>query len=809
MVRLRSSTKLMDRVPFLCLVLVFALIFPFKSSTAFNLSMGSFLSVENPSQTLMSPDAVFTAGFFPVGENAFCFGIWFSEPSTSTHNLTVVWIANRDEPVNGQRSKLTLHKSGNLILSDIDRYTVWSSNTASNSSAHLHLRNTGNLVLLAAHGGGVLWESFASPTDTLLPQQALTRNTQLISSRSLTNYSSGFYSFYFDNDNTLRMLYNGPEVSSIYWPDPWLLSWQVGRSTYNNSRIATFDSLGNFSASDNFIVWTIDYGANLQRIFRMDVDGNLRGYSRKGPGDKWIVTWEAVLQPCKIHGICGANSYCSYIPSTGRKCSCLPGYEMISKTDWSYGCKPAGFNLSCKSSAREQFGFVHLPRIEMYGYDYAVYGNYTLDECKSLCLDLCNCTAFHHKFGGGQYQCYPKAQLRNGYRSPAFDGELYVKLPKGLLNATYRDTNMCSAKLTAQLDRTYERSKPNGSIEFMLKFASALGGIEVICIFVVWFFVTRRSGGDKKDSELELLAQGYLQAASGFRRFTYSELKKATKGFKEEIGRGGGGVVYKGILSDQRVAAIKQLNDCKQGGEAEFLAEVSLIGKLYHMNLIEMWGYCVEDKHRLLVYEYMEHGSLAKNLSSNVLDWKKRYEIALGTAKGLAYLHEECLEWVLHCDVKPQNILLDSDYNPKVADFGLSKLLNRGENTSTSSDFSRIRGTRGYMAPEWVHNMPITSKVDVYSYGIVVLEMLTGKNPTESNVQSVEGGGETQKQIMVKWVMEKMDGAFTNAETEMGGENGEGKLEILVKVALQCIEEDRNARPSMSRVVEMLLHHEL
>ncbi|XP_004291064.1 PREDICTED: putative receptor protein kinase ZmPK1-like [Fragaria vesca subsp. vesca] len=677
MVQMLSSTKFMDRVPFHCLVLVLALLFPFKSSAAFNLSMGSSLSVENPAQTLMSPDAVFTAGFFPVGENAFCFGIWFSEPTTSTDNLTVVWIANREEPVNGQRSKLTLHKNGNLILSDIDRYTVWSSDTASNSSAHLHLRNTGNLVLLEEHGV-VLWESFASLTDTLLPQQPLTRSTQLISSRSLTNYSSGFYSFYFDNDNTLRILYNGPEVSSIYWPDPWLLSYQAGRSTYNNTRIAVFDSLGNFSSSDNF-------------------------------------------------------------------------------------------------------------------------------TCKSVCLDLCNCTGFHHKFGGGQYQCYPKYQMRNGYRSPAFDGELYVKLPKGLLNATYKDSKMCSAKLTAQLDRTYERSNPSGSIQFMLKFASAVGGLEVICIFVVWFFVTRRSSGDKKDSELEALAQGYLQTASGFRRFTYSELKKATKGFKEEIGRGGGGVVYKGVLSDQRVAAIKQLNDCNQG-EAEFLAEVSLLGKLYHMNLIEMWGYCVEDKHRLLVYEYMEHSSLAKVLSSKVLDWKKRYDIALGTAKGLAYLHEECLEWVLHCDVKPQNILLDSYYNPKVADFGLSKLLNRSENTN--SDFSKIRGTRGYMAPEWVHNMPITSKVDVYSYGIVVLEMLTGKNPTETNLQSVEGGGETHKKMMVQWVTEKMNGAFANAETKMGGKNEKGKLEILVKVALQCIEEDRNARPSMSRVVEMLLHHQ-
>ena len=150
------------------------------------------------------------------------------------------------------------------------------------------------------------------------------------------------------------------------------------------------------------------------------------------------------------------------------------------------------------------------------------------------------------------------------------------------------------------------------------------------------------------------------------------------------IGQGAGGIVYKGVLLDQRVAAIKRLNEANQG-EAEFLAEVNTIGMLNHTYLIEMWGYFVEGNHKLLVYEYMEHGSLAENLSSNTLDWKKRFGIAVGTAKGLAYLHEECLEWVLHCDVKPQNILLDANYQLKPFDH---------------LSFSKMRGTRGYIAPE-------------------------------------------------------------------------------------------------------------
>ncbi|KAK1267230.1 putative receptor protein kinase ZmPK1 [Acorus gramineus] len=138
------------------------------------------------------------------------------------------------------------------------------------------------------------------------------------------------------------------------------------------------------------------------------------------------------------------------------------------------------------------------------------------------------------------------------------------------------------------------------------------------------------------------------------------------------------------------------------------------------MNLIQMWGFCAEGKHRLLVYEYKEHGSLADNISSESIDWEKRFDLEMGTARVLEFLHEECLEWVLHLDVKPQNILLDENYQPKVADFGLSKLLDR--RVGPIKSFSRVRGTRGYMAPKWIMNRLITSKVDVYSYGIVVLE---------------------------------------------------------------------------------------
>ncbi|KAI4313265.1 hypothetical protein L6164_026256 [Bauhinia variegata] len=784
----------------LLFLLFLVLSFQLSSSSIATLTEGSSLSVENPEDVLVSPRGIFSAGFHAVGENAYCFAIWFTQ--SPGQNRTLVWMANRDNPVNGKRSRLSLQRTGNLLLTDAAQLDVWTTDTASGSSVDLLLYDTGNLVLREVEGS-ILWQSFDFPTNTLLPEQVLTRFTKVISSRSETNHSSGFYQLFFDDDNLLHLLYNGPQISSVYWPDPWLVSWNAGRSTYNSSRLAVLNVLGNFSSSDDFTFMTSDYGQKLQRRLVVDDDGNIRVYSRKGVGDQWSVSWQSNLTPCTVHGICGPNSTCSYSPDSGRTCSCLPGYRMKNYSDWAYGCEPE-FDLSCN---RSESRFLTLNHVEFYGYDYGFFPNYTFNQCKEFCLQLCNCIAFQYYFfiSSGSFNCYPKLQLFNGYRSPNFPGALYLRLPN---SSSFSDVESiakyslaCSTSSRAVLlHRTYSKDSVNGSVKFMLWFASGIGGLEILCILLVWFFLYRNKWQSRVDT------QDYVPAASRFRKFSYSELKKATKGFNQEIGRGAGGIVYKGELSDHGAVAIKRLHEANQG-EAEFLAEVTTIGKLHHMNLIEMWGYCAEGKHKLLVYEYMEHGSLAENILSNNLDWTKRFDIGLGTAKGLAYIHEECLEWILHCDVKPQNILLDSNYQPKVADFGLAKLLDR--NAVKLSNFSRIRGTRGYMAPEWVFNLPITSKVDVYSYGVVVLEMITGKRATMDDriMEEVD----TQHRRLVTWVREKQKkgSAMTSwvediLDPAIEGNYDVAKMEMLARVALQCVQEEKDERPTMNEVVEML-----
>ncbi|GMI91116.1 receptor-like protein kinase 4 [Hibiscus trionum] len=774
----------MDSLYLPLLVLSLIAFLPLSSSTYRKLSGGSSLSVENSDDVLMSPNGTFSAGFYPVGNNAYAFAVWFSKPTCLVlQHCTVVWMANRGNPVNGKRSKLLLLRTGDLILTDAGQFNVWATGTASLSSVHLQLNENGNLVL-SNSDGTTLWQSFDSPTDTLLPLQPLTRYTTLVSQRSKGNYSSGFYKFFFDDDNVLRLLFDGPDVSSIYWPDVWLLSWQAGRSTYTIKRIAMIDTLGKFSSSDSLGFLSADYGAaGIQRRLTIDYDGNLRLYSREERKQTWVVSWEAIAQPCRTHGLCGENSLCSYSPSTGRKCSCLQGYKLRNQSDWSYGCEPE-FDTS------RDFTFIHLRNTEFFGYDYEPLYNKTVKECESECLKRVDCKGFQYKFkwDSGFYECFPKAQLRNGHRPPNFDGDIYIKLPKAYVALKKKTISVgCGANGSINLERSYVEKQENGIVKFMLWFACALGGVEIICILLVWLFLNRGRGDENSGKE------------TGFKRMTFDELKEATKNFSQEIGRGGAGIVYKGKLTDGRVVAMKRLNEANQG-EAEFLAEVNTIGKLNHMHLIDMLGFCAEKKHRLLVYEYMEHGSLAEKLESHQLDWENRYDIALGSARGLAYLHDECLEWILHCDVKPQNILLDSGYRPKVSDFGLSELRDRRKLSSYS--FSRIRGTRGYMAPEWVFNRPITSKVDVYSYGIVTLEMVTGKSPGKG-IQSVD---------LVTWVKEKRKGSETKeawmeeiVDPTLEHKYDKKKMGVLVEVALQCVHEDGDARPTMSQVVERLL----
>ncbi|KAK6231674.1 hypothetical protein SCA6_001747 [Theobroma cacao] len=473
--------------PFLVLILFLFASIQFSSSAVPTLRQGSSLSVENPDDVLVSPRGVFSAGFYPVGHNAYCFAIWFSKPCHDG-NHTTVWMANRDTPVNGRRSKLSILKTGNVILTDAGEVIIWTSdNRDSESWSELKLLDSGNLVLQTPENV-TLWQSFDSPTDTLLPNQPLTRYKSLVSARSQTNYSSGFYKLIYDYDNVLRLVLDGPETSSIYWPDSTLLDYQQGRTRYNDSRIAVFDSQGYFTSSDKVEFRSTDFGRGPWRRLKLDFDGNLRLYTLEDQKGVWSVTWQVMSNPCRIHGACGPNSICSYDPSSGPKCSCPPGFKMKNQADWTDGCEPE-FDLSCSNHDIE---FVKLRHVNFFGYYYDILRNYTLKECAKACLDSC-CIAFQYRYfpEDGAYRCYPKRELRNGHRYSSYNGTLYLKLPKSFTyDKPVEEFKLnCSSKQTKQLERAYQKETGYGSLKILIWCASVIGLIEMICIILVFCFL--------------------------------------------------------------------------------------------------------------------------------------------------------------------------------------------------------------------------------------------------------------------------------------------------------------------------------
>ncbi|XP_037466771.1 putative receptor protein kinase ZmPK1 [Triticum dicoccoides] len=758
------------------------------------LARGSSVSIEGGTKAttttiLASPNGAFACGFYRVATNAYTFSIWFRGSAAAK---TVAWTANRDAPVNGRGSRLAFRKDGALALLDYNGLAVWSTNTTATRASRAELLDSGDLVVVDADGRR-LWGSFDSPTDTLLP-------TKLVSASARGLLSSGLYTFYFDNDNQLKLIYNGPEVSSVYWPDPLITPLVNHRTTYNSSQYGVIEQTGRFAASDNFKFAASDLGDKVMRRLTLDYDGNLRLYSLNATTGSWSVSWMVFRGVCNIHGLCGKNSLCKYIPKL--QCSCLRGFEVVDASDWSKGCMRKA-NLR----ATQDFSFRKVAGADFIGYDLLYWERVTIRNCKDLCLDNANCQAFGYRQGEGK--CFTKVYLFNGKNFPNPHTDIYLKVPKGMLSSLELASTVTHACKVHQKEANtsslmFQDGPSNFKFGYFLSSALTLFFIEVVLIIAGCWVVHRWEGRP------EIIDEGYTIISSQFRIFSYRELQKATNCFQEELGSGGSGEVYKGVLDDERKVAVKKLNDLIHG-EQEFRSEISVIGRIYHMNLVRIWGFCVEKTHRLLVSEFIENGSLAAVLfdyqsNSHVLKWGQRYNIALGVAKGLAYLHHECLEWIVHCDVKPENILLDKDFQPKIADFGLMKLQQRG---SSAQMLSKVHGTRGYIAPEWALNLPINGKADVYSYGMVLLELVKGVRLSRWVVEGeeeVEMAGICSIEILKEklagedqsWLLEFVD-------HRLDGEFNQSEATVMLKIAISCVQEERSRRPSMSHVVETLL----
>ncbi|KAL5983339.1 hypothetical protein ACLOJK_017423 [Asimina triloba] len=779
---------------------LFLLLLPVHAltQTSTNVSLGDSLSTDG-SSNWVSPSGDFAFGFRRVGsQDLFLLAIWFDK----IPEKTIVWSANPDNPVWGG-SKVELTTDGRLVLADPQGQEIWKKEATNGTVTSAALLNTGNFVLLG-EASATKWQSFAEPTNTILPTQELPLGTELVAPESESNYTRGRFKLIMQLDGNL-VLYPLATISDIRYNAYW------ATDTVGNGSKLVFNKSGyiylplksgnlRYLTTENVIPMpTTSY---YQRA-TLDYDGVFRQYyhprspESDGSGSQnWTITQFVPDDICSAiradngGGACGFNGYCRLDDSRQPTCNCPPQYISLDPNHTYKGCMPNFTPQICgtdeSSRAGPQFRLSRVDNVDWPLADYEHYNLVSEDQCQEACLSDCFCAVAIYSASEGD--CWKKKlPLSNGRMNPNVGRRAFIKVPR---------SNSAQSSPPGVIPTGTGRGKKDQStlvvILSSLLGSSAFLNFFLLSLVILMIFFSSRKKSDQLQPHPSMIGVN-------LRRFTYQELEKVTDQFKEELGRGSCGVVYKGMIASENVnlVAVKRLEKVANEADKEFKTEVSAIGQIHHKNLVRLIGFCDEGEERLLVYEYMSNGSLASFLFGDLrLSWHQRTQIAYGIARGLVYLHEECGRQIIHCDIKPQNILLDDSFTARISDFGLAKLL-MGNQTRTKTD---IRGTRGYVATEWFKSVPITTKVDVYSFGVMLLEIICCRRNV---LPELEEGDDT---ILTDWVCDcYREGRIDRlVENDEAASKDVAKVERMVMVAIWCIQEDPHLRPSMRKVTQML-----
>ncbi|KAK4438699.1 G-type lectin S-receptor-like serine/threonine-protein kinase [Sesamum alatum] len=734
---------------------------------------GQFLS---GNQTLSSQNGTFELGFFSPGASGnYYIGIWYT---ISLPNKTVVWVANREQPVSDPSyCQLKLLQDGNLVLLNQSKTRIWSTNSdreAANSTVVMLLDN-GNLIIKDALDlSNVLWQSFDYPTDHWLPGGKVGRNKlmnlkqKLTPWRSAENPAANLFSVEVEENGTSHVLMWNQ--TKLYWSTG---EWN-GQIFQFVPEIALNRYIKNLRYVDNenesYFTYELGVPGVLTR-FLIDSTGQLKQFIWGVNFTMWASFWARPSQQCEVYAYCGAFSSCNNMERT--LCKCLPGFQPTVPKNWMLedhtdGCIRKS-PLQCDGEdVYDTFSVVSKVRFPD---DAVILPLSNASDCRLACLRNCSCSA--HAYDDG--------------RCLHWIGDLFSTLQLPSDDTTGRDIYI---RISASDQEVASGGKSKSRTVWIIVGATA--GICIIIILIV--LVIRRRRKSRKDISEPL--------GNSLMLFKFRDLRAATKNFSEKLGEGGFGCVFKGTLPSSSVIAVKRLKNISQekDQEKQFRAEVSTIGTIQHINLVPLRGSCLKDSTKFLVYDYFVNGSIDSKLfskDSKTLDWKTRYKIAIGTARGLAYLHEKCRDCIIHCDIKPENILLDTEFNPKIADFGLAKLLGR--------EFSRVlttaRGTRGYLAPEWISGEPITSKADVFSFGMLLLEMVSGRRNRDET--STDGSNDYFPARVAKTINNDEE-VMSLLDQRLEGRADEEEVSRVCKVGCWCIQDEEKNRPSMGHVVQIL-----
>nr|AMH40478.1 G-type lectin-domain containing receptor kinase 6 [Pohlia nutans] len=673
----------------------------------------------------------------------------------------VVWVASRSMALPSNNASLSLSALGDLQVLDNSAGSpqlVWSSNTEYKNVVNATIEDTGNLVLLNA-ANQVVWQSFDSPSDTLLPGQQFSANS---SAKTITAWkSNGDWS---EGNFSLQWNLQSQLVANWQNPYPWVNA---------PGSAITYWTLGADSGFPINASLTLDGQFQADRLLRLtlDPDGNFRMYSWS---TNWTVEWKALQNECSITGYCGPYSIC-----LSGQCSCPEGFHFVDDADTRLGCQRIERAAFCDST-RPPDTFVNVSDVNWAQNDLNTLYSVNLSYCLQQCLSSCDCEAVIFS---------PPPASNNGI-IPSCWLKRNVLLNGG---AALGVLNFLRVAGSGSLQKRSESSKWKVWVVVgVVSGASALA----MAALARYFFSREAHSLDSLDKAF----QARLQASGGnSQAFSETKIKQATNNYATVIGHGGFGDVFYGKLTDGTEVAAKVLSANSHQSKHEFYNEIELLSKVHHKYLVSLLGYCCTRQHQILVYEFMGGGNLRQRLQRenpfpDPLSWKQRTCIILQVAEGLEYLHHKCSPPIIHRDVKSVNILLTNKLVAKVADFGLSKLKTIGLEDATHIT-TAVKGTPGYLDPEYHESGMLTEKSDVYAFGVVLLEILTGRHHMwQTGTYIVQG-------IRDAWRLGQFDDM---ADPNLREDFDSQELVKLVELGLWCTRKNSSERPSMDEVVRRL-----
>ncbi|CAM0902454.1 unnamed protein product [Alopecurus aequalis] len=735
---------------------------------------------------LVSSGGVFALGFFsPTNSSANTYiGIWYNKIPERTY----VWVANRDSPITGGSSgKLVLTNNSDLVLSDSKGSTLWATMnnfTSGTTGTAAILLDSGNLVVRLPNGTDI-WQSFLYPTDTILPGMTLPLSTndhlytRLVAWRGPDDPTTSNYSMGGDSSSDLQVIiWNGTRP---YWRrsawDGSLVSALYQSSTGFILSITVVNRGGSF-----YMTFTVSDGSPSMRIMLL-YTGMFQFLVWNSSSSSWTVIIERPSSICDSYAYCGPFGYCDGTEKV-PKCNCLNGFEPYG-VNFSQGCRR---KEELKCGGEDSFSTLSGMKTP----DKFVYvRNRSFEECAAECSHSCSCSA------------YAYANLKNG-STTVDQSRCLIWLGELVDTGKYGDGS--GENLYLRLASSAVKEKSN-ILKVVLPVLASL--LILTCIGLVWIckskgkrrikeIQNRHTRQHSKKSKPNELDNENIELPS----FCFENIVTATDNFAEYnvLGKGGFGNVYKGLFGGGKEVAIKRLSKGSGQGADEFRNEVILIAKLQHWNLVRLLGYCTHEDEKLLVYEYLPNKSLDAFLfdatRNYMLDWPTRFRVIKGIARGLLYLHQDSRLTIIHRDLKASNVLLDAEMNPKISDFGMARIF--GGNVQQENTI-RVVGTYGYMSPEYAMEGSFSVKSDTYSFGVLLLEVVSGLKISSSHLIM-----DFPSLIAYAWSLWKDGNARELVDSSIVENCPVHEVLRCVHIGLLCVQDDPNARPLMSSTVFML-----